>query len=179
MFVRLHDGLVAVLILLVVVTPHGNEAFSTQRPASSGLTRTPPTTAAVSLARILEKNQPGSLSIRHSPPRIKRRLRQQSYLSARRTTSASVDDDDSSSTSASSLSSWTQWITGVANPQRPAWARDWMPTELVRLRPALQLVVVLLCYIFHMTVLAQHSVPFPVQLIPNERGQFQSIGWDS
>jgi hypothetical protein len=88
-----------------------------------------------------------------------------------------------SSSSSSEMSSnhhpWTRFVTGVSNPQRPGWARDWMPTWLVRLRPSLQLLTVLLTYIFHMTVLAQRSISFPFQLIPNDRGHFQSIGWDS
>ncbi len=74
---------------------------------------------------------------------------------------------------------WTRWITGTNTPQRPSWAKDWMPTWLVRLRPSLQLVTVVVCYFFHMTVLAQHSLSFPIQLIPNDRGHFQDIGLDS
>ena len=74
---------------------------------------------------------------------------------------------------------WTRWITGTSTPQRPAWARDWMPTWLVRLRPSLQILTILVCYIFHMTVLAQHSISFPFQLIPNNRGHFQDVGLDS
>lgn len=76
-------------------------------------------------------------------------------------------------------SRWTQWWTGVNHPQRPDWAQAWMPTGLVRLRPSLQLVTVLVAYIFHMLVLSRHAIVFPYQLIPNERGHFQSIGWDS
>ena len=84
-----------------------------------------------------------------------------------------------SSSSSSSCGWMTRVMTGVSHPQRPAWARSWMPTGVVRLRPTLQLFIVLLAYIFHMTVLAQHSISFPIQLIPNEKGQFQNIGWDS
>ena len=78
-----------------------------------------------------------------------------------------------------SIDRWTRWITGTATPQRPPWAREWMPTWLVRLRPSLQIVTILVCYIFHMTVLAQHSLSFPFQLIPNDRGHFQNVGLDS
>jgi hypothetical protein len=42
-----------------------------------------------------------------------------------------------------------------------------------------QVVFGFLLYVFHLAVLTQRSVPFPVQLIPNDKGFFQSIGWDS
>jgi hypothetical protein len=63
--------------------------------------------------------------------------------------------------------------------RRPPWAPDWMPTWLWNLRPPVQLAVLLLAYLIHITVLCQHSIPFPVQLIPNERGHFQNIGLDT
>lgn len=98
--------------------------------------------------------------------------------------SSSVSSLSSSSSSSSSERStvpfsWTKFITGVSHPQRPQWSRDWMPTWSVRLRPCFQLLTILLAYIFHMTVLAQHCISFPFQLIPNDRGHFQTIGWDS
>jgi hypothetical protein len=62
---------------------------------------------------------------------------------------------------------------------RPEWACDWMPSWLVTMRPALQLLVGMALYIFHLTVLTQHGIAFPVQLIPNDKGRFQSIGLDS
>jgi hypothetical protein len=34
-------------------------------------------------------------------------------------------------------------------------------------------------YIIHLTVLTQHSIVFPFQLIPNNQGRFHSIGLDS
>lgn len=73
---------------------------------------------------------------------------------------------------------WTSMVSTPDEP-RPKWARDWMPTWLVTLRPTAQLAAVLLLYIFHLTVLTQRSISFPFQLIPNERGHFQSIGLDS
>ena len=79
-------------------------------------------------------------------------------------------------------SSWSdRWQRIVSKPkqERPAWARDWMPTWLLNLRPSIQLAAVLLLYVFHLTVLTQRSISFPFQLIPNERGHFQSIGLDS
>ncbi len=45
--------------------------------------------------------------------------------------------------------------------------------------PPLQLASLLLLYIIHLTVLTQHSIIFPCQLIPNDQGRFQSIGLDS
>mmetsp|Transcript_45129 Transcript_45129/g.109194 ORF Transcript_45129/g.109194 Transcript_45129/m.109194 type:complete len:448 (-) Transcript_45129:885-2228(-) len=63
--------------------------------------------------------------------------------------------------------------------RRPQWARSWMPTWLFNLRPSVQIVALVLAYLFHITVLCQRSIHFPVQLIPNERGYFQSIGLDS
>jgi hypothetical protein len=62
---------------------------------------------------------------------------------------------------------------------RPAWAPEWVPTWAVTLRPALQLVVMLGLYVLHMLVLSQLAVPFPVQLLPNRHGLFQSISLDS
>jgi uncharacterized protein len=64
-------------------------------------------------------------------------------------------------------------------PARPEWALDWMPTWLVTLRPLHQLGVVLAFYVLHVNVLCQRSIAFPFQLIPNDRGYFQSIGLDS
>eukprot|EP00980_Cylindrotheca_fusiformis_P031113 scaffold25830_cov162-Cylindrotheca_fusiformis.AAC.14 len=63
--------------------------------------------------------------------------------------------------------------------KRPRWAPDWMPTWLWNLRPPVQLAVLLLSYLLHITVLCQNSIPLPVQLVPNERGHFQTIGLDT
>jgi hypothetical protein len=62
---------------------------------------------------------------------------------------------------------------------RPGWARDWMPTWVTCLRPSVQLLASLLLYLFHTLVLTQVSIPLPFQLIPNERGNFQTINLDS
>ena len=78
-----------------------------------------------------------------------------------------IDNDDASPGSNQSRS------------KRPGWAPDWAPTRLVTMRPIVQLVVALLLYIFHLTVLTQHQLVFPIQLIPNNRGWAQSIGLDS
>lgn len=39
--------------------------------------------------------------------------------------------------------------------------------------------IVLLFYLFHLVVLTQNELVFPVQLIPNKKGHFTGIGWDS
>jgi hypothetical protein len=70
------------------------------------------------------------------------------------------------------------WMCGP-NPNRPDWAANWMPIWLVSMRPLAQFAVAMALYIFHVSVLAQRSIPFPFQLIPNNKGQFQSIGLDS
>jgi hypothetical protein len=69
-------------------------------------------------------------------------------------------------------------VTGP-NPKRPDWALDWMPTWSVDMRPPVQFLVGIFLYVFHLGVLTQRSIPFPFQLIPNEKGHFQSIGLDS
>eukprot|EP00557_Chaetoceros_sp_GSL56_P006946 CAMPEP_0176499394 /NCGR_PEP_ID=MMETSP0200_2-20121128/12901_1 /TAXON_ID=947934 /ORGANISM="Chaetoceros sp., Strain GSL56" /LENGTH=556 /DNA_ID=CAMNT_0017897805 /DNA_START=195 /DNA_END=1865 /DNA_ORIENTATION=+ len=45
--------------------------------------------------------------------------------------------------------------------------------------PPVQLLALMSFYILHLTVLTQHSIIFPFQLIPNQQGRFQSIGLDS
>ena len=47
------------------------------------------------------------------------------------------------------------------------------------INPLLQILIVLLTYLFHLTILTQHSLAFPIQLIPNNKGYFQSIGYDT
>lgn len=42
-----------------------------------------------------------------------------------------------------------------------------------------QYAVVLLLYLFHLSVLTQHELVFPVQLLPSKKGHFTGIGWDS
>ena len=80
------------------------------------------------------------------------------------TSSTSRSDDDNS---------------GRSKTGRPDWALPWMPTWLITLRPITQFIVGLFLYIFHLRVLTQHGITFPVQLIPNDEGWFQSIGLDS
>lgn len=65
--------------------------------------------------------------------------------------------------------------TDVSNTVRPSWVPSW----LCMMSVPTQVLVGLLFYSFHTLVLTQHVFPFPVQIIPNESGLFQSIGLDS
>lgn len=62
---------------------------------------------------------------------------------------------------------------------RPDWAPAWVPTWAVTLHPVVQALLMVALYFFHMLVLSKVAVPFPVQLLPNTHGLFQSIGMDS
>jgi hypothetical protein len=82
------------------------------------------------------------------------------------------------------VSAWNHLLTGQEHPERPDWMEadpvlKRLPPFITNLRPSVQLLGALLLYVFHTLVLAQHSMPLPFQLIPNDRGNFQSIGLDS
>lgn len=47
------------------------------------------------------------------------------------------------------------------------------------LHPLLQFIITLTFYAFHMVVLQQRSVVFPFQIIPNDKGHFTGMGYDS
>ena len=47
------------------------------------------------------------------------------------------------------------------------------------INPVLQLLVELVAHIIHLLGLTQQCLAFPIQLIPNNKGRFQSIGLDS
>ncbi len=51
--------------------------------------------------------------------------------------------------------------------------------RLQTLPPLVQLILLISTYIMHLLVLTQHSIIFPIQIIPNDKGWFQSIGLDS
>lgn len=72
----------------------------------------------------------------------------------------------------------TELLT-TGEQSRPEWLPAWIPTWLCNLRQSIQLGALLLGYLFHIVVICQHSIPFPIQLIPNDRGHFQSVGLDS
>ncbi|KAF8820100.1 CAAX amino terminal protease family protein [Cardiosporidium cionae] len=50
---------------------------------------------------------------------------------------------------------------------------------LTRLPPTLQLIVTSALYAFHLLILSKTTLPFPIQMIPNDLGLFQSISLDS
>lgn len=64
--------------------------------------------------------------------------------------------------------------TGAVEEKDHAWDIDPMYRK-----PLVQVFLLVLLYIFHLFVLTQHEIVFPVQLIPNNSGKFQSIGLDS
>ena len=51
--------------------------------------------------------------------------------------------------------------------------------RLQTLPPLVQLAILISMYVLHLLVFTQHAILFPFQLIPNDRGWFQSIGLDS
>ena len=51
--------------------------------------------------------------------------------------------------------------------------------RMQNLPPLIQLISLISMYIVHLLVLTQHVILFPFQIIPNEKGWFQSIGLDS
>ena len=63
--------------------------------------------------------------------------------------------------------------------QRPNYSLNWIPTWLLTLRPITQCAFCFVLYVFHLSYLTQNSIPFPIQLLPNNKGHFQSIGLDS
>lgn len=65
------------------------------------------------------------------------------------------------------------------NKNRPEWALDWMPTRLITMSPISQIFTLLIFYYLHLTIFTQNCIAFPFQLIPNNKGKFQSIGLDS
>ena len=78
-----------------------------------------------------------------------------------------------------------------ARLRRPKWLQDdddessklslssFLPTWLFHLRPSVQLLATIILYLFHTAVLTQTSLVLPIQLFPNDRGNFQSIGLDT
>eukprot|EP00977_Amphora_coffeiformis_P010598 scaffold2500_cov176-Amphora_coffeaeformis.AAC.9 len=57
--------------------------------------------------------------------------------------------------------------------------RDWLKSVWKYIQKKQQYSVVLLLYIFHLTILTQKELVFPFQLLPNKKGHFTGIGWDS
>jgi hypothetical protein len=193
-----HPSRFLAIVLLVTLLPASWTASSSSMLLIHAFSSVS-TSKMTSTARYMQQNRHRiSLSTTHLPykrhqqkqqPQRKdpasRKIRQ-SYSALSTASSSSSSEADPPlrppllvSPSSSSCGWMTKWMTGVTHPQRPSWAQPWMPTGWVRLRPSLQLILILLAYIFHMTILAQHSISFPIQLIPNDKGHFQNIGWDS
>ncbi|CAM9758886.1 unnamed protein product, partial [Scytosiphon promiscuus] len=57
----------------------------------------------------------------------------------------------------------------------PKWAPRWA----VDMHPALQAATSIGLYFFHMLHLSKSGLTFPIQLIPNNHGLFQSVGLDT
>lgn len=70
-------------------------------------------------------------------------------------------------------------LSSEPSQNRPSWAWVWMPTWLFTMNPLAQFLTTMGFYLLHILVLSQRQLVFPIQLIPNEKGQFASIGYDS
>ena len=99
-------------------------------------------------------------SIRHE--------RQKLHIST--TSSSSSDQGDYKSNSNTNKSSTKEAIHSLLN--KTIHKAQTIP-------PPVQLITLLALYVLHLTVLTQHSIIFPFQLIPNDQGRFQSLGLDS
>ena len=67
----------------------------------------------------------------------------------------------------------------IAQAYQRESALDSFLSKCQSISPPKQFAMLICMYIFHLTVLTQHSIVFPFQIIPNEAGRFQSIGLDS
>eukprot|EP00751_Fragilariopsis_kerguelensis_P048302 CAMPEP_0171043114 /NCGR_PEP_ID=MMETSP0736-20130129/46786_1 /TAXON_ID=186038 /ORGANISM="Fragilariopsis kerguelensis, Strain L26-C5" /LENGTH=208 /DNA_ID=CAMNT_0011491981 /DNA_START=587 /DNA_END=1210 /DNA_ORIENTATION=+ len=108
----------------------------------------------------------------------------------------SLSFDDKDKQTSSTTTSPTPITTTTTSSPRRRWKRQWMvrmltgqeksTTTTTKItgpplqRPkCIEMLVTLLIYLFHTAILTQHSIVFPFQLIPNNRGYFQSLGYDS
>lgn len=112
---------------------------------------------------------------------------------AARAASTPVADFDSRDAAAAASSSrkgfWVRLLTGEAPSssllKKPKWLpqssklHKLLPTWIFHLRPSVQVLATVVLYLFHTTVLTQNSLVLPFQLLPNDRGNFQSIGLDT
>lgn len=105
-------------------------------------------------------------------------------------TSEDTTSDDASTTRSTPKGFLVQLLTGEGSSaasllQKPKWLPRSsklyrvLPTWIFHLRPSVQLLITFFLYIFHTVVLAQSTLVLPFQLIPNDRGNFQSIGLDT
>ena len=107
------------------------------------------------------------------------------------TTSLALSNESTSSKPTKSTSSSSNKLTNfiiyclsgrrelLQRPNYASTAFQYMPTWLLTLRPITQCIFCFLLYIFHTGILTQNSIVFPIQLLPNNKGHFQSIGYDS
>jgi len=58
-------------------------------------------------------------------------------------------------------------------------ASNYMYNQLSSMSPIIQVFILLVLYTFHLTILTQHHIVLPFQLIPNKNGHFQSFGLDT
>lgn len=121
---------------------------------------------------------------RRKPEVVKRRNRNRNISILSQSVSAiSTEAPESSKTNGLLV----RLLTGEkASPrlQKPKWLEkssklSALPTWLFHLRPSVQMLVTIFLYLFHTTVLTQNSIILPIQIFPNDRGNFQSIGLDT
>ena len=115
---------------------------------------------------------------------------------AARAASSSVADCDprdaaaaASATTKSWKGFWVRLLTGEAPSssllKKPKWLpqssklHKLLPSWIFHLRPSVQVLATVFLYLFHTTVLTQNSLVLPFELLPNDRGNFQSIGLDT
>jgi len=64
--------------------------------------------------------------------------------------------------------------------ERPPWLPEFFPLWMCQTpHPVVQLAIMLVMYGLHLLFLSKNSFTFPRQLIPNDKGAFQSVGYDS
>ena len=119
---------------------------------------------------------------RRTPQIVKRRNSDINVLSQ---SASAISTEASESSKTNGL--LVRLLTGEkASPrlQKPKWLEkssklSALPTWLFHLRPSVQMLVTAFLYLFHTTVLTQNSIILPIQIFPNDRGNFQSIGLDT
>lgn len=133
-----------------------------------------------------EFNHNGPFSMHHTQRRRMRRIPQ---TICSQIASSSSEGSSRDSTAGSKLKGFfVRLLTGEkassARLRKPKWLEESsklsvLPTWLFHLRPSVQMVVTAFLYLFHTAVLTQNSVILPIQVFPNERGNFQTIGLDT
>ena len=88
-----------------------------------------------------------------------------------------INNNNNKDVSSSSLSLTASIIRGLQGLLSKLLAS--IPTWVFHLRSSVQFVVTMVVYLIHTTIFTKRLVLFPFQLIPNSRGYFSSIGYDS